>query len=238
MAGHRAAILFNLTLKNTYISPLNKIIYPENQYEYKPKDNLNERLNHFFKYGKSLLLIGSPGIGKTSIVCCLADKYKDDPNIIILRFSDWNSDEWDNIIQGPGESILAKAIMEKLSCRERELDGKVFILDGFDEIKYKHDSNDLLKNFLLWIRGKRGTKVIVTSRENYVKIKDVKFQTVIKLCQFNEQKILTYVNFMVNDSKYFKDTIDHIDKSVYGIPVMVYSFPLLEPRIKVSLFYR
>ena len=52
----------DLTLENTYIAPPYKNIYPEE--DDCSKDNLNERLDDFYKNGKSLLLIGPPGIGK------------------------------------------------------------------------------------------------------------------------------------------------------------------------------
>lgn len=211
-----------LTLHNTYIPTLYETIIPENDRTDEPLDNLNEKLEQFVNRGKSLLLIGSPGIGKTSIVCYLADKYKNVPDVIILRFSDWSEEEWDSYVVKTHGSILLKAIINKLDCSEKDLRNKILILDGFDEIKYYSHSNELLKSFLLQIRNIKGLRVLITSRDNYINLNIVKFQKVIKLCPFNESKIIEYSNnvsskYLLNDSD-----LSSIDKEVYGIPVILY----------------
>lgn len=209
-----------LTLQNTYIPTLYTIIRPEDERSDKPQDNLNEKLEQFYDYGKSLLLIGSPGIGKTSIVCYLADKYKNDPDVIILRFSDWSENEWTGYENKRHGSILMKAITSKLECSEKDLRNKLLILDGYDEIKYYSCDYDILKSFILQIRNIKGFRVIITSRDNYIKIERVKFQNVIKLCPFNEYKIKEYTKKVLHYNKFITKKLG--DTEVYGIPVILY----------------
>lgn len=219
---HRRPEDEDLTLKNTYISPLYKIIIPENEKTDKPNDNLNDKLEDFIINGKSLLIIGAPGIGKTSIVCNLADKYKNNSDVIILRFSDWSEEEWVDLAYKTHGSLLAKAISHKLGCTEKNLQNKLLILDGFDEIKYYSRSNDLLKSFLLQIRNIRGLRVLITSRDNYINLDEVKFQNVIRLCPFNESKIIDYANVISPYNILNNSDLSSINKKVYGIPVILY----------------
>lgn len=219
---HRRSKDEELTLRTTYISPLYKIIIPENEKTDEPNDNLNDKLEDFITNGKSLLIIGAPGIGKTSIVCYLANKYKNDSDVIILRFSDWSEDQWGSYANETHGSLLVKAITNKLGCSEKDLRNKLLILDGFDEIKYYTRNNTLIKSFLLQIRNIRGLCVIVTSRDNYVNIKEVKFQNVIKLCPFNESKIIGYANLISPYNILNNSDLSSINKKVYGIPVILY----------------
>lgn len=211
-----------LTLRNTYIPTLYETIMPESDRLDEPQDDLNIKLEKFIHHGKSLLLIGPPGIGKTSIVCYLADKYKNDPDVIILRFSDWSEEEWASYACKTHGSILMKAITHKLKCLEKELRDKLLILDGFDEIKYYSGSNNLLKSFLLQIRSIQNLRVIITTRDNYINLFIVKFQKVIKLCMFNESKIIEYTNSILPEYKLNESDLSSINKKVYGIPVILY----------------
>lgn len=210
----------NLTLENTYIHPLCKKIYPEEQKE--TLDNLETQLQEFFANGKSLLLIGPPGIGKTSVVCYLANKYREDQNVFVLRFSDWEREDWDELVDKKYHSILAAAICKKINCKQKDLENKVIILDGFDEIKYGDDSNKLLAKFTIFLRGIKGTKLIVTSRENYIEIENIKFEKVIKLCQFNEEKAAIFANTLLDKNTFKESDFNTDDLEVYGIPVILY----------------
>lgn len=219
---HRKPEDDELTLHNTYISTLYITLIPESDRTCEPQDNLNEKLEQFIERGKSLLLIGPPGIGKTSIVCYLADKYKNDPDVIILRFSDWSEEEWAHYESKTNGSILMKVITNKLGCSEKDLRNKILILDGFDETKYYMGRDALINAFLLQIRSIRGLRIIITSRDNYININKVKFQNVIKLYPFNESKIIKFCKKISQNFEIKEDEILLIDKEVYGIPVILY----------------
>ena len=209
----------DLTLENTYIAPPYKNIYPEE--DDCSKDNLNERLDDFYKNGKSLLLIGPPGIGKTSVVCYLANKYKDDPNVIILRFSDWENDEWSSMSDMTWGSALGIAVLERLNCKKIDLTNKLLILDGYDELNY-YDKY-FLETFFMFVEGLKNFRLIITSRENYVKNSFQLFQYVIKLQPFDAEIIPRYVE-KITQSKNgsFKSSNLVIDEDVLGIPVILY----------------
>ena len=105
-------------------------------------DTLENLIDRFINYqDKSTMLItGVPGIGKSSIVSWIANKYEKNDKIIILRFRDWDKEDLD-------EGIL-KAIRKTLECNKMDLEYKTLILDGFDEIKLLEKREELLFGFL------------------------------------------------------------------------------------------
>lgn len=217
---HRKPKHKELKLSNTFIPPLCKVIIPEDKQSDKPQDCFYEILEQFIENGKSLLLVGQPGIGKTSIVCYLANRYEHNPDVIILRFSDWTEEEWNDLTYKTHGSLLVKAITHKLKCSEKDLKNKILILDGFDEIKLYSGGNDLLKSFLLQIRNIKGLRILITTRDNYINLNIVKFQKVIKLCPFNENKIIKYAGIVTDTNKYKNSNVG--DAGVYGVPVILY----------------
>ena len=137
-----------------------------------------------------------------------------DPTMLLTK------KEWADLSYKTHGSLLAKAITCKLGVTEKDLQNKLLILDGFDEIKYYSDSNDLLNSFLLQIRNIQGLHVIITSRENYINIKEIKFQNIVRLRPFDEEKIKKYAEKITGCNKFNKKSIG--DTEVYGIPVVLY----------------
>lgn len=219
-----------LMLQNTFIMPDYRFVKlietsPDNEDTTPPKNyhNLDEELDNFIKTGKSMLIVGSPGIGKTSIVCHLANKYRDDKNILFLRFRDWEENEWKSF-SNTHESVLFNAVMDKLHCQKGdELKGKTLILDGFDEIKYYSAHEDsILKNFLMKIRDIKPFRVIITSRENYVNLNELHFEKVVMLIPLDKAKIIKFSEKVLGKEHAAKIQLKNIDEKVFGIPVILY----------------
>lgn len=219
-----------LTLQNTFIMPDYRFVrLPGTNSDDNDKTssrifhNLTEELDDFIKTGKSMLIVGSPGIGKTSIVCHLANKYQDDKNILFLRFRDWEENEWKSF-SNTHESILFNAVMDKLHCQKGDdLKGKTLVLDGFDEIKYYSAHEDsILKNFLMKIRDIEGFRVIITSRENYVDLDKLHFEKIIMLVPLGKGKIINFSENILGKEQTDTMQFDNINEKVFGIPVILY----------------
>lgn len=202
-----------LTLKDAFIMPdYNSRIQVE-RIKFSDSDTMGDVIKKFVVYygTSSMLITGDPGIGKTSITSWIANEFKDDDNIIILRFRDWDREELDR--------GLLKSICNTLKCNKMELENKILILDGFDEIKAMDNRDSLLNRFLNDIFDFDNFKIIVTSRPNY--IDTYRFQNVFVLLAFGIDKISEFYQIIRSD-KLDKNKIDCSNLNVIGIPVILY----------------
>ena len=151
-----------ITLADAFIVPDYDYRIKVGSINFSDDDTMDEVIKKFMKYNKSanMIITGVPGIGKTSIVAWMANEYKESDDVFILRFRDWEKEEL-NI-------GLLKSICNTLNCSKRDLENKVIILDGFDEIKALKEGDTLLRNFLNDNLDYRNFKIIVTSRTGYI----------------------------------------------------------------------
>lgn len=201
-----------ITLADAFIMPGYKYYTKSNRIKLSVKDTMDKVIEKFVQYGRSenMLVTGVPGIGKTSIVSWMANEYKENNNIIVLRFRDWDRGELDD--------GLFKAICDTLDCRKRNLENKIIILDGFDEIKTLNNGEDLIRDFLNGILDFKNMKAIITSRTNY--IKDNLFENSISLLPFQIEDIKRFYGIITGD-ELINDS-DYSNLDVLGIPVILY----------------
>ena len=236
---HRRPEDRNLTLKNTFIMPAYYLISASvfqpsfrlfeqlehiknnNQKNIEEYDDLEEVLIQFITDGNSMLILGQPGMGKSSIICYLADKYIDDPQLLILKFKELNiKKSIDQEINS--RSILLDSIINYLHCTKKDLENKVLILDGYDEIDSYFFDNDLFSDFFLAIREINNFKFLITSRENYI-IKAIHhFEKVLFLLPFNVGKIRRFANKITSDENSSIYISYNDNNKVFGIPVILY----------------
>lgn len=200
-----------ITLADAFIMPdyeMNKSI---KMIGFSRNDTLNQIMEKFVKYNRTstLLITGVPGIGKSSIISWIANEYKDDDRIIILRFRDWKRKELKN--------GLLNAICDKLYCQNEDLENNIFILDGFDEIKVLDIREKLLKDFYNDIKDYENLKCIITSRPAYVN--SSLFQNVIEIREFGIEKINHFCKIITGNPL---DKKIEFNLEVLGIPVILY----------------
>lgn len=192
----------------------------ENSDEEKKCDDLESLLDNFYLQGKSLLIIGYPGIGKSSVLCFIADKYINDSDVLFLKFSDWSEKELIDLYRYHG-SLLLNAITTKLNCSKKELENKMLILDGFDELQTQNYDRNVLNNFIVAVRGIKNFKFIITSREGYIYNCTELFEKVITLSYFSHKQIKMYADKIMHKG-YSADMKISKNQVVLGIPVILY----------------
>lgn len=202
-----------LTLADTFIMP--RFEHNDTQkgrINFAKKDTMRKAISKFIKYDRSanMLITGAPGIGKTSIVSWVANEYKENDNIIILRFRDWERDELDN--------GLFKAICNILHCSKRDLENKVIIMDGYDEIKVLDEGENQIINFFNDILDYKNFKVIITSRTDY--INPYLFQYAINMLPFGIIKVKRFYHLITGQKTGSDFVCNNLD--VLGIPVILY----------------
>lgn len=202
-----------ITLADAFIMPDYTIYQYFQKINFFNKDTLEDMIEKFVSYERTstMLITGVPGMGKTSIVSWIAQKYETNDNLIILRFRDWDSED---LING-----LLKAICNTLKCNRKDLNEKFLVLDGFDEMKSLDRREHILNEFLNNIKDLEKTKIIITSRPNY--ITTAYFNNEIILLPFSVKKVGLFYNKITN--KVLNETeVDESNLYVIGIPVILY----------------
>lgn len=202
-----------ITLADAFIMPNYKMNKSIKGIGFSGNDSLDKIIEKFVNYDKSstLLITGVPGIGKSSIVSWIANEYRNDDRVIVLRFRDWEYEELEN--------GLLKAIYSMLDCKKLDLFNKIFILDGFDEMKTLDIRNKILNDFVSDIKDIKNFKSIITSRLPYISLNI--FQNALKLQEFDINQIDRFYKKITGCNLGNKEKIKS-NLDVIGIPVILY----------------
>lgn len=202
-----------ITLEDAFIVPDYEMYKSIKRIGFSDNDTLDQIIEKFVNYGKTstMLITGVPGIGKSTITSWIANKYKDNERIIILRFRDWKK-----VIL---EKKLLEAICKELDCEEEDLESKVLVLDGFDEMKALNIRNRLLNEFFADIKDFENFKCIITSRLGY--IDSSQFHNVLIINKFDIKRVEDFVKIITGDVLKKREKIEP-NLEVLGIPVILY----------------
>ena len=202
-----------ITLADAFIVPDYKMYSYFGKIKFDDNDSLVQVIEKFIKHDRTatMLIAGAPGIGKSTITSWIANQYKDNDSINILRFRDWN-----RIVL---EKTLVSAICKKIGCKKEDLENKVLILDGFDEMKALNIRDRLLNDFFMDIKDFDNFKCIITSRPTYIKSYD--FSHVVILKEFDLNKITSFYKIITGNELDKKEKIES-NLEVLGIPVILY----------------
>lgn len=214
-----------LTLADAFIMPeggyrikLGRIEYSDKNaagswIRYSSKDTVGDLINKYIKCERNsnMLITGVPGIGKSTITSWIAYQHKNDDRCIILRFRDWDAVEL--------EDGLLCAICSTLECKKKDLENKVLVLDGFDEMKALDIREEILNTFLNDIKDIEDFRCIITSRPAYVDA--AVFYNRIDILPFNMDKIRAFY-MKITGVPLKGNIIDDNTLDVLGVPVILY----------------
>ncbi len=202
-----------ITLADAFIMPDYKMYKSVKKIGFSVNDTLDEIIIKFVKYNKTstMLITGVPGIGKSSITSWIVNEYKDNNDIMVLRFRDWESEDIEN--------GLLKAVYNTLECKKKDLENKILIIDGFDEIKSLNERENLLDSFIVAIKDFENFKCIITSRPAYIGISY--FQNVLELKKFDIDKVEIFYKKITGNLLDKQQKIES-NLEVLGIPVILY----------------
>ncbi|NBJ95302.1 pentapeptide repeat-containing protein, partial [Parablautia muri] len=141
----------------------------------------------------------------------IANKYKNDDRVVILRFRDFKK-----VIL---EKTLLDAICNELGCEDVNLDNKILILDGFDEMKALNVRDVLLDTLFNDIKDFDNFKCIITSRLGYINA--YQFHSILKLKEFDIKRVEDFVKIITGDVLQKRERIEP-NLEVLGIPVILY----------------
>ena len=217
----------NVTLGEVYLEGhLPHYIWKDNKGD-KPLEDLKSLLSEYIvgKNGRHMLLIlGQPGIGKSTLITWIVANFADyRDNILVYQFaSDLRDIDWHS-------NYIFDEILNKLNLSYNRLKNKVLIFDGFDEISMGDDRVKIL-NLLYWKLQKSafGNKmsVIITCRENYIQYVDAIHCDYIFLQPWDENQIKSFFKIyqmQTNNFVTYDITKSVIKKEgIFGIPLILY----------------
>lgn len=203
----------SITLADAFIMPDYKMHKHVYYMDFSLCDTLDKIIEKFVEYEKTstMLITGVPGIGKSTITSWIANKYKEDNKFVVLRFRDWQRKEL--------EEGLLNAICNKTRCENEDLENKIFILDGYDEMKSLDMREKLLNDFVNGIKDFKNFKCIITSRPAYIDISY--FMNVFELIEFDIEKIEIFYKHIKGSTLEKKEKIEP-NLEILGIPVILY----------------
>ncbi|MDE6435835.1 MAG: NACHT domain-containing protein [Lachnospiraceae bacterium] len=174
-----------------------------------------------------LLILGQPGIGKSTLITWIAANFTDmTDNIFVYKFSDDLSNiEWQNTSE---KYNMAYDVLLKSGLSYVDLNGKTLIIDGFDEINV-HDRIVII-NKLCWQLIKESPlnnfSLIITCRENYIQELHRSAFDYITLQSWNKEQIKSFCSIFQEKTK---DSISDYtmanvfkNEDVFGIPLILY----------------
>lgn len=215
----------NIKLSDVYLEQhLPHFVYGENT---KESIDLKKFLTQYIEKSnenKMLLILGQPGIGKSTLITWITANFESRlDDILVYQFaSDFKDIEWES-------HNISERILNDLGLSSGDLNGKVLILDGYDEINVRSDRKEIL-DWLYWNLVKNNTiknfSLIVTCRVNYIE----KFERVkcryITLQPWNEEQIKSFCNIFQLKTKndISENTIEKmlINKEILGVPLILY----------------
>lgn len=175
---------------------------------------------------KMLLVLGQPGIGKSTLITWIIINFKRVvDNILVYQFaSDLKNMDVCNLDKDKKTITLGE-----LELSFDDLEGKILILDGFDEISLKRDRTEVLNRLYKYLIKEdllRKFSLIVTCRENYIQNVYRIDCDYVTLQSWGDNQIQSFCKVYSKKTKSIisDSTMMNIikNKEVLGIPLILY----------------
>ncbi len=215
----------NIKLKDIYLEEhLPQYIWKTNK---KTRNDLKELLKEYIVDNsdkKMLLILGQPGIGKSTLITWIMANFAEIQNrtwvfqsATDLKNTNWHSDN------------LVIDILKTLQLENERIEGKILILDGFDELHISDGRERVLNQLYQELEGLSYLKkfsLIITCRENYVYDSQKIHCDHITLMPWDEIQIKSFCTIYCAKSKkrISKNTISKLLENVeiFGTPLILY----------------
>lgn len=219
----------NVKLRDVYLDEhLPHYIWCNNENE---RSDLKDLLSEYIyekKENKMLLILGQPGIGKSTLITWIIANFINElDNILVYQFaSDLKNIDWQYVSENYN---VIDDILMKLNLSYNDLQGKTLIFDGFDEVSISNSRKRILDCLYEdWIYDKRisNFSLIITCRVNYVEeVEWVKCKYII-LQPWNERQIKSFCDIFQAKTK---NSVSNItikklieNREILGIPLILY----------------
>ena len=224
----------NIPLYKMYQMPFYRLKDQE-----KDLSNLGERLDRCTQgqdpKNRMLLILGQPGMGKSTMITWFLQRYQkkqdaDKKEILVYRFTDLNVEgSFNSIGVGKKEKRIGDAILKCLNMEKQDLNGKILVLDGFDEVAFSNNRTEILNClYNTWARdtGIEDFSLLITCRENYINNLSRLLFPYITLQPWNDDQIDIFCRKYEEQAKsqISEEAIDKLKnmRNIFGIPILLY----------------
>lgn len=217
----------NVKLKEVYLeSHLPHFIWGRNKAS---SINLKNFLSQYMSiHNKQMLLVlGQPGIGKSTLITwMIANNRNMIDKILVYQFaSDLKEIKWENT---NSTCDISNEIIKVLNLSYEDLENKILILDGFDEINVGIDRVKVINQ--LYRKFKESTlknfSFIITCRENYFQDLNKVECDYITLQTWDKEQIKSFCKVYIEKTNGIisDKTMNNILKNneILGIPLILY----------------
>lgn len=189
--------------------------------------NLNTLLSQYIENtgeNRMLLILGQPGIGKSTLITWITANFSDKADsILVYQFAnDLNNINW-------SKDHIFDEILNTLSLLLGDLEDKTLIFDGFDEIdvgESKREVIDKIYEDLIYRENLKNFSLIITCRQFYIKKLALLKCAYITLQPWDESQIKSFCHIFHEKvrNKMYESIIDKAVeiKDVFGIPLILY----------------
>ncbi len=218
----------NVKLKDVYLDEhLPHYVWMESDRK-KSRTDLKELLEEHIdkkRDNKMLIIFGQPGIGKSTLITWITANFNERvDDILVYQFaSDLGNIDWQN-------DRISNRILDEIGLNRNYLNGKILILDGFDEVSIESvRRRDILDNLYGdWIYNKtiENFSLIITCRENYIQKFAILKCKYITLQSWDEMQVKSFCSIFQEKTKnnISDGTLKKLleNKSILGIPLILY----------------
>ena len=190
----------NVKLSEVYLEEhLPHYIWGDNKNESSDLKDLLSEYIYEKNDNKMLLILGQPGIGKSTLITWIAANFSDRfDDILVYKFaSDLANMDWKN-------DRIYNRLLDELGFSYDDLKEKTLILDGFDEVSINNSRKGILDSLYEdWIYDKRTTNfsLIITCRVNYIEELEWVKCKYITLQPWNERQIKSFCDIFQEKTK-------------------------------------
>lgn len=173
-----------------------------------------------------MIVLGNPGLGKSSLMSYWANKYQKADNYIFIKMFELEPEK--------ANGSLLYAIIDFLECKKRDLQNTVLFLDGYDELRVDNRHYELCLKLISEIYTISGLKVVMSSRLNYIDLDKNKFDDdfhcadTVVLMPFTKNQMINFIKeydrAVGNKDKGKINQFSKIstEKEIFGIPFILY----------------
>lgn len=216
----------NVKLREVYLDEhLPHYIWGDNRDK---STDLKELLSEYiedYNDNKMLIILGQPGIGKSTLITWITANFNERiDDILVYQFaSDLGNIDWQN-------DSISNRILDEIGLKRNDLNGKIFILDGFDEVSIESNKRgdilDSLYGDWIYDRTIENFSLIITCRENYVQRFAMLKCKYITLQSWNEVQIKSFCSIFQEKTKgsISDGTLNKLleNRDILGIPLILY----------------